>query len=248
MIVPISIGRLRSVKLTGQTAIVTGAGKGLGAAIARVLADEGVRLALCGRRLAPLETLVAELGPQHLALTCDVLDENQVEHTVGRVAEEFGQLDILVNNAGVAGWIPFEETTTEYFDTVIATNLRGSFLFCRHAWRHLKASKGQILNVSSIAGSNGYGKMTAYCASKWGLNGFSEALSVEGSAHGIRVMTLGPGAVDTDIWGDAATSEERERMMTPDQVAGLAVWLLTSPRNIQVKKTIIENFESPFEG
>ncbi len=235
------------MKFEGQVALVTGAGSGLGAAIARALAAEGALVVLCGRRLGPLEDLAKSLGTKHLALTCDVTDESQIAMAVDRTIKAFGRLDVLVNNAGIGGWVPFQDTSTEFFDNVMATNLRGPFLCSRYAWPHLKASKGQILNISSIAGSSTFANMTAYCASKWGLNGLSETLSTEGREHGIRVMSLGPGSADTDIWGDVANTDERGRMMTPDQVASLALWLLESPRNVEVRKTIIENFASPFE-
>jgi NAD(P)-dependent dehydrogenase (short-subunit alcohol dehydrogenase family) len=234
------------MKFEGQVALITGAGVGLGASISRALASEGATLALCGRRIGPLQKLAGELGAQHLITTCDVTDERQIEAAVRSTIDKFGQLDILVNNAGIAAWIPFEETTTELFDSMLATNLRGAFLCTRYAWPHLKASKGQILNVSSIAGSNGFAGMSAYCASKWGLNGLSETLSIEGQPHGIRVLSMGPAAVGTDIWAENADEDTRSRMMTPEQVADLTLWLLTSPRNIQVKKTVIENFNNPF--
>lgn len=234
------------MKLEGRTALVTGAGKGIGDAIARALVSEGARLAVCGRNMEPLENLAAELGPGHIALHCDVTEESQISETVDKAVARFGALDILVNNAGIARWLSIEETTTEYFDLAIATNLRAPFLFSRRAWPALQASKGQILNVSSIAGFNAYARMSAYCASKWGLNGLTEVLEIEGQPHGIRVMALCPGSVDTDIWGSEATGDERARMMTPAQVADLALWLLASPRSVLVKSTIIENFRDPF--
>lgn len=235
------------MKLAGHVALVTGAGKGLGAAIARVLAHEGASLALCGRRIGPLEELAAELGPNHFALVCDVCDEAQIQNAVAQTVSRFGKLDVLVNNAGIADWVPFDRTTTEYFDEVISTNLRGPFLCSRHAWPHLKATKGQILNVSSIAGSQPFEDMAAYCSSKFALNGLSGVLSLEGLAHGIRVLNLSPGSVNTDIWGSLADEGQKGRMMTSEQVADLARWLLTSPRNVQVRHTLIENFKSPFD-
>lgn len=234
------------MKLKDQVVLITGGGVGLGAAMARAFAAEGARLALCGRRMEPLEALAKDLGPEHLALHCDVTDETQIAETFSRCVSKFGRLDILVNNAGIGDWITFEETTTEYFDAVLATNLRGPFLCTRYAWPHLKASKGQVLNISSIAGTNAYKEMTAYCSSKWGLNGLTETLILEGESLGIRVMSLGPGSVDTDIWGDHATAANRERMMKSEQVAELALWMLASPRNVLVKKTVIENFTDPF--
>lgn len=234
------------MKFKNQVALVTGGGVGLGLAFARGLAAEGASVALCGRRIEVLEEKAAKIGPEHLALKCDVTKEADIEAAIAATVARYGRLDVLVNNAGIGDWIPFEETTTEFFDAVIATNLRGPFLCSRYAWPHLKKTKGQILNVSSIAGDNAYAEMTAYCSSKWGLNGLTQVLTLEGAGVGIRAMSLGPGAIDTDIWGENATREQRSRMMTIDQVADLGIWMLASPRNVHVKTAVIENFLSAF--
>ncbi|MBI1332111.1 MAG: SDR family NAD(P)-dependent oxidoreductase [Armatimonadetes bacterium] len=237
---------MAKMKFENQVALVTGGGAGLGLAFARGLVAEGASVVLCGRRMDVLESAAAQLGPEHLALRCDVTQETDIASVVASTIAHYGKLDILVNNAGIGDWIPFEETSTEYFDAVIATNLRGPFLCSRHAWPHLKESKGQILNISSIAGDNAYTDMSAYCSSKWGLNGLTQVLALEGAPFGIRAMSVGPGAADTDIWGDHATPEQRGRMMTIDQVADLGLWMLASPRNVHVKTVIIENFVSAF--
>lgn len=237
------------MKLEGQVAIVTGAGKGLGAAFAKALAAEGASIVCSGRKLEPLQALATELGHNHMAITCDVTDEVQIQTLVAKTIERYGKLDILVNNAGVAveTRIPFDQMSTEAYDQLMDTNLRGAFLCSRYAWPHLKASQGQILNVSSISGSKPFEGFAAYCASKFGLNGLSEVLSLEGRPFGIRVLNVCPGSVDTDIWVDMDVQEPRKKMMKPDQVAELARWMLTSPRNIEVRQAIIENFQSPFE-
>lgn len=234
------------MELEGQVALITGAGQGLGAAIAEVLAAAGAQTVLCGRRRERLEAVAEKLQPTPLDLTCDVTDEAQIKAVIERTVSRFGRLDILVNNAGIGDWIALEETETKFFDDVIATNLRGPFLFSKHAWPHLKASKGQILNISSIAGTQSFNRMSAYCASKHGLNGLSGVLAIEGEPYGIRVLSLCPGSVDTDIWKSEASEQERSRMMTPEQLAAFAQFLLTSPRNVLVKQIVVENFLSPF--
>ncbi|MGH2521260.1 MAG: SDR family NAD(P)-dependent oxidoreductase, partial [Anaerolineales bacterium] len=225
-------------QLDGQTAIITGAGSGLGAAIARALAAEGARCALAGRRPEPLQMVVAEIhaaGGAARAIPCDVRDEAQIENLVAQTAAEFGGVDILVNNAGAFHVAPITETSTALWDETIGVNLRSAFLLCRAVWPHMQdQGKGQIVNVSSVAGIPGhaYAGEAAYCASKFGLNGLTEVLALEGKPHNIRVYALCPGAVETPLWEGRAPLEVRQRMMRPAPVAELVRWLLAAPRNL----------------
>ncbi|MBI5706513.1 MAG: SDR family oxidoreductase [Armatimonadetes bacterium] len=234
------------LRLDGQVALVTGGGTGIGAAIAFVLAEEGVKIVLCGRRAEPLAEVADRLITDSLCLVCDVREASQVERTVARVVQQFGRLDILVNNAGIFQSVPFEETSTEQWDAIHDTNLRGAFLFSKAAWPHLKESKGQIVQVSSIAGSQGFSGCSAYCASKHGLNGLSEVLTIEGKPHGIRVLSVCPGSVDTPLWQALETDDVLERMMRVEDIAELCRYLVCSPRNIEHGKHIITNYQSPW--
>jgi 3-oxoacyl-[acyl-carrier protein] reductase len=129
----------------------------------------------------------------------------------------------------------------------VDTNLTGSFLVTKAAWPHLVESKGQVLNVASIAGKQGFVGASAYCASKFGLMGFTEVLKKEGADAGIRVLALCPGAIDTDIWEPKwASSEVRARMMTPDQIGGLAAQMLSTPRNIELGPWVVLNSANPW--
>lgn len=233
-------------KLEGLVALITGGGTGIGASIAKALTAEGARIALCGRREEPLSTVARQLGSDPLCLTCDVRREEQVNAAVEQAVSRFGRLDILVNNAGVFGIVPFEEMASEYWDEVLDTNLKGAFLFAKAAWPHLKQSKGQIVQVSSIAGSQGFTGCSAYCASKHGLNGLSEVLTIEGKPHGIRVLSVCPGSVDTPLWQRLEPAEVLEKMMRPEDIADLVRWMVCSPRNVEFGKFTVTNFNSPW--
>lgn len=228
--------------------MITGGGSGIGAAIAQALANRGMRVALCGRTVEKLGAVAAELRTESLCLQCDVRVEADIAAAVAAVDETWGQLDVLVNNAGVFDMKPLEETDTEYWDAVLETNLRGTFLFCRTAWPLLKAAKGQVVQISSVAGTRGFANGAAYCASKFGMNGLSEVLRIEGKPHGIRVITICPGSVETPLWEPHSSTDERSRMIKPETIAELAAGLLASPRGVDYDPVTLTNFQSPFEG
>jgi 3-oxoacyl-[acyl-carrier protein] reductase len=236
--------------LAGKTAIITGAGSGLGAALARALASEGARCVLAGRRLGPLQAVGAEIqstgGVAH-SFAADVGDEAQIEALVREAAEVFGGIDILVNNAGVFKTAPLMETSTALWDETMAVNLRGVFLLCRTCWPHLMKRGGQIVNVSSVAGVQGYADEAAYCASKFGLNGLTKVLALEGKALNIRAFAVCPGAVDTPMWKGEAPPGVMARMMKPEAIAELVRWMLTSPRSLDFGPVVVRNFHDPWE-
>jgi 3-oxoacyl-[acyl-carrier protein] reductase len=179
----------------------------------------------------------------------DVRDEAQIEGLVAQTVAEFGGVDILVNNAGVFHEAPLAETTTGLWDETIAVNLRGAFLLCRAVWPHLQTrGGGQIVNLSSVSGVQGYADEAAYCASKYGLNGLTAALALEGKPHNIRVFAVCPGAVDTPIWGDTAAPEVMRRMMRAEQIAELVRWLVAAPRNLDFGPIVVRNSTDPWEG
>ncbi|MBS1708295.1 MAG: SDR family oxidoreductase [Armatimonadetes bacterium] len=235
--------------LSGQVALVTGGGQGIGLAMAKALAARGARVAVTGRRMATLGPAAAGLGTSGTAVQMDVRDDDAVRQAVAQVVEWGGRLDILVNNAGIGVLeTPILETTPEVFRDVMETNLTGSFVVTQAAWPHLVASRGQILNVSSIAGTMGYAGASAYCSSKWAMNGLTLVLKEEGKVHGIRAFALCPGAIDTDIWTDTwADKDVREKMISPGQLADLAMSMLEAPRNIELPNPwIVTNAVSPW--
>jgi 3-oxoacyl-[acyl-carrier protein] reductase len=213
----------------GKTAIVTGGTKGIGRAIAEALAAEGLNVCVGARSLDEVQQTVRELegtGAKASGAACDVRVYEEVEALVAHAVEEFGGVDVLVNNAGVGLSKPVEETSPEEFRAVLETNLFGVFYACRAAIPEMKKrGGGYIVNISSLAGANPHPKMAAYNASKFALNGFSEALMQEVRHDRIKVSYVMPGSVNTEF-GGGTVSEERAWQLQPEDVARVVVDLL----------------------
>ena len=235
-----------------QVAIVTGAGSGLGAAIARALAAGGAHCVLAGRRPAALAEVaygIAAEGGQATVVPADVAEPAQVEHLAAEALAVASRIDILVNAAGSFRLAPFEETTLELFDATLAVNLRGAFLCCRAVWSHMRrAGGGQIVNLSSVAAVRAFEGNAAYAPSKAGLNGLSGVLALEGKPHNIRVLTVCPAATDTAAWEGQAPAAVRGRMMPPAAVANQVAWLLAAPRSLAFEPITILNFQDPWRA
>jgi NAD(P)-dependent dehydrogenase (short-subunit alcohol dehydrogenase family) len=196
-------------KLRGTAAIITGATSGIGRETALEFARAGVRVTVAGRRKERLAELVAEIeakGGEALAVATDVAEPKQVERLVGKAVKHFGQVDTLVNNAGVGIAARFDELAIEDFRRVMEINFWGAVYACKAAVPVMKKQKsgGVIINVSSILGKRGVPFETAYCASKFALAGFSEALRTEVMADKIDVTTIFPGAIETEIFEASA--------------------------------------------
>jgi NAD(P)-dependent dehydrogenase (short-subunit alcohol dehydrogenase family) len=236
----------------GQSAIVTGAGSGLGAAIAGALAAAGAHCVLAGRRPAALSEVahrIALAGGRATALPTDVTQEAQVERLAAGALAVAGRIDILVNAAGTFRLAPFEETSLDLFDATLAVNLRGAFLCCRAVWPHMRrAGGGQIVNLSSIAALRAFEGNTAYAPSKAGLNGLSGVMALEGRPYNIRVLTICPAATDTPVWQGQAPEAVRAQMMRPEAVADQVVWLLATPRSLAFEPLVIGNYQDPWRA
>lgn len=231
--------------LENRVVWITGAGKGIGAALAWRLAAMGVRLFLTGRTSHALEAVAAELHttyPSSAVVTaeCDVASWPSVERAHAFVAEKIGAVDVLVNNAGVGVFVPLLEMRHEDFERTLNTNLRG-------AWHCIKAvlpamvarTSGVIVNINSIAAMTTFTGGTAYAASKAGLLALSRSLRQEVRAAGVKVIDVLPGATETDIWEASARREFRARMMQPDDVAEAVVAaLLLHPRVMPEELTL----------
>jgi NAD(P)-dependent dehydrogenase (short-subunit alcohol dehydrogenase family) len=213
----------------GKTAIVTGGTKGIGRAIAEALAAEGLNVCVGARSLEEVQQTVRELegtGAKASGAACDVRVYEEVEALVAHALEEFGGVDVLVNNAGIGLFKPVEETTPEEFRAVLETNLFGVFYACRAVIPEMKKrGGGYIVNISSLAGANPHPRMAAYNASKFALNGFSEALMQEVRHDRIKVSYVMPGSVNTEF-GGGTVSEERAWQLQPEDVARVVVDLL----------------------
>ena len=190
--------------LSGKAAVVTGGSRGIGFAIARALVDNGAHVVITGRTEARLEEATLELqaaareGGTATGMRTDVRNYQEVEQLMTRVARQHGGLDILINNAGIGLFRAVGEMTPEEWHSVLDTNLTGVFYCCHTALPHLRArGGGWIINISSLAGKNPFAEGAAYCASKSGLNGFSEALMQEVRYDNIRVSYVMPGSVAT---------------------------------------------------
>ena len=216
--------------LTGKTAIVTGGSKGIGRAIAEALVREGVNVCISARSRSEIDKTVVELCAlkqgQATGIVCDVRVPAQIKALFELTVLELGGLDILVNNAGIGLFAPVETMSPDDFRAVLETNLFGVFYCCHEAIPLMKERKGgYIINISSLAGTNAHPEMAAYNASKFGLNGFSEALMQEVRHDGIKVSYIMPGSVNTEF-GDEAPDESKSWQLTPADIARVVIDLL----------------------
>lgn len=190
--------------LAGKIALVTGASSGFGVHFAKVLAEQGVRVALAARRIEALEALKAEIeaaGGSAFAVRIDVSDEDSIVAGIARVEAEFGGIDILINNSGISTEAPSLDSSADEWDRVMDTNLRGSFLVAREVGRAMRAAgrSGSIVNIASITGQRPVNGLAAYAVSKAGLTHLTKLLGSELARYNIRVNALAPGYFPTDI-------------------------------------------------
>ena len=233
--------------LDGKVAVVTGGNRGIGRGIVEALAAEGATVALTARRAADAERAADEVGGRTLGLACDVRDHAQVQRLFREVRERAGGVDILINNAGIGLFAPVAETSPEDWRAVIETNLNGVFYCCREAIPLMRQrGGGYIFNISSLAGKNPFPNGAAYNASKFGLNGFSEALMMEVRYDGIRVSYLMPGSVATEF-GRGARDKEDWALM-PADVAEVVLDLLRSPARALYSRVEMRPSRPPRKG
>jgi 3-oxoacyl-[acyl-carrier protein] reductase len=209
---------------TGSTAFLTGATQGIGRATAFALGRAGYRVGVCARTAAKVEAVAAELraeGIEATGVAADVADPEQVRRAVAQVVDQVGEIGVLINNAGILIARPFGELTLEDWDRTMATNLRGLYLVTREVLPGMRRRReGTIVNVASLAGRNGFAGGTAYTASKHAVLGFARSLMLEVRKDGVRVVTVCPGSVDTDMLVDQPMlTPNRERILRPEDVA-----------------------------
>jgi NAD(P)-dependent dehydrogenase (short-subunit alcohol dehydrogenase family) len=230
---------LRSAtKLKGRVALITGATRGIGLAIARALAVEGCDLILTGRDKSALTRIGRELGSRRIRIVvhaCDVRDPNSVNALFQAVRRQFKRIDILINNAGIAHKsLPLERLPYPVWKDVIETNLDGMFLITQGALALIKRG-GTIVNNLSIAANRVFAGSAAYNASKHGALGLTNTLREELRPKGIRVIGLLPGATDTDIWNTLWPEAPRSKMMSPATVAQAVLGAILLPANATVE-------------
>jgi NAD(P)-dependent dehydrogenase (short-subunit alcohol dehydrogenase family) len=223
--------------LAGKCAIVTGASRGIGLAIARALAREGVRLGLLSRTKPALGTEF---------VVCELADPEQVTVATRQLVERLGPVDALINNAGTFLEKPVVETPLADWERIQRVNLTAPFLITREVLPQMIARRqGTIINIASTASVQGYVRQSAYCASKHGLLGFARSLALEVKPHNIRVHTLCPGGVDTELIKGTFLGErlKGQPMINPEDIAEMVVFLLRQPGNIDLPEIIIRRFD-----
>lgn len=231
-------------RLAGSHALITGAGSGIGAAIAMALAASGAKVSLLGRNPTALQAVCTAIG-SGLAVVADVTAEDELGRAIDQATLANGPLDILVNNAGAVTSAPFTKTTSKSWHDTLAVNLTGAFYGCRHVLEAMMARRnGRIINIASTAGLKGYPYVAAYCVAKHGLVGLTRALALEAAGHGVTVNAVCPGYTDTPLVGRSAeriaaktgrrASDVKatlaevsplKRLIEPKEVADTVIWL-----------------------
>ena len=222
------------MRLEGKTAVITGASRGIGAALARMLHERGVKLGLASRSGDDLglEGVVAQ--------ACDVRDLDALVGLCAATAEAFGGIDIVVPNAGVGAYGPFMDLSREHLDEMLDVNLKGTVYAIRAALPHMLGREGDVLTLASEAGRRGFPGEAVYCASKFGQVGLTRALDGELREHGIRCTNVCPGGVATDFAlddGRGRTEDVLPGMMTAEDVAEVCVFVLERPRHMRILET-----------
>ncbi len=231
---------------TNRVAVITGASSGIGEAIARVLATEGYRVALLARRLDRISSLADELQNGAIAIQADVTDRDSIVAAANQVQQELGGADVVINNAGVMLTAPFTSDKRAEHRQMVETNLLGAMTVTEVFLDQLRAKGGDVVNISSVAGRVAPAGFAAYSATKWGMNGWSEALRVELQPH-IRVMVVEPGAVATEL-SDHITHDESKQAareyrdnvaMPPQDIAEVVAFALSRPNRITLNEILV---------
>ena len=234
--------------LSGHVAIVTGAGRGIGAAIARKLAKLGATAVLCGRTQSSLDSTaqsILDAGGKTEVIPCDVTILHQLEYAATRVDSTFGRCDILVNNAGVAGFNDaLHNLPPDDWDRILNTNLRGVYFAIKaFAPLMIRNYSGHIINISSLAGKNALPNGAAYAASKWGLNGLTYSVAEELRVHNIRVSVVCPGSTETELTPHAG--KDPKKMLQPDDIAHAVAMLATQAPQSFVSEILLRPTQKP---
>jgi NADP-dependent 3-hydroxy acid dehydrogenase YdfG len=236
--------------LGGQAAVVTGASSGLGRATAVALGRAGARVALLARTVSDLEEAADELdadGRAGLPVACDLADVEDLGQAVQRIRDELGPVRVLINAAGTDAPASVSELSVEAWDRVVAVNLRAVFVLSKLVLPDMiEAGQGTIVNVASVAGRRGWANASAYCASKFALTGFTQALGAEVRRHGVRACVVYPGAMATH-WGAWSAEDRRSESeaaspraaLPPERVAEFIAWIATAPPELVLDEAIV---------
>lgn len=240
------------LNVNNRTALVTGGGSGIGKEVGIALAEAGARVVICGRRASKIEDVAAQItssGGEALAVQADVSDDSQVDKLIQAANQAFGPIHFLINNAGIEGGSEIASHSIEEWDRLMAINLRGPFLLCRAVLPQMQQQKsGHIINISSECGLKYYKGDGAYGVSKHALNALSEFIQRENQDFNIRVDTICPGWVVTEMT-DQIPNLEHEKCLYPQDIADLVLWLLSRRENIKIGTPIlIQTMKNPWQN
>ncbi len=224
-----------------EVALVTGAGRGIGREIAISLSREGFFVVICSRTSEQIKDVGREIagnGGEAVAVCCDVGIEDQVVKFIDEASKITGRIDMLINNAGIAHTEPVTKIESSKWEETIRVNLTGTFLMTKYALEHMRDG-GHIFNIISNAGKTGFPNWSAYCASKFGVLGFTNSIREELRDRNIKVTAVLPGPTDTPLWEGIEGEWDRERMMKPDVVADIIISIYKQPKNVLTEEVFI---------
>ncbi len=234
---------LQTNSLKGKVAVVTGASKGIGKAIAGALADAGAKVVLAARTPKTVEQAasnIRETGADAIAVPTDVTDVDAVQNLIQRTLDTYQNLDILINNAGSGKFGTVADFDPSDWDNVINSNLKGVYLCAKYALPHLLAQGGgQIINVLSIAAKVAFPASSAYCAAKAGALAFTKVLAAEVRDKNIRVTAVLPGSVETPFWDDIPQHPDFEKMLKPEHVANAVLSVCQQPTGMVTEEIVV---------
>jgi len=233
--------------IEGRVAVITGAGRGIGRAIALDLAQRGAKVALAARGVAGLEETARMIGKGASVISTDVRKRDEVHRLFEQVSSSLGPIDILVNAAGVGIFGLVADFSDGDYDAILDTNLRGIFFTCRDVLPSMiSRGQGDIVNIASIAGKVGTAKRAVYCASKFGVIGFSQALAEEVREHGIRVSVVCPGSTDSSFSQDPnREGKTRSKMLSPADVAHAVRMIVMQEPNSFISEIVLRPTRKP---
>lgn len=228
------------MKLKNKIALVTGAGRGIGKAIALTMANEGASVILTARTLTELEGVrqtIEERGGKARSIVADLTKDPEIKMIFSQISAEFGRLDILINNAGNGHFAPVRLLAAKDFDAMWNLNMRALFLCTQNAIPMMEKQKsGTIVNISSLAGKNAFVNGAGYAATKWALMGFAKCLMLEEREYNIRVITVCPGSVDTSFNPLEEKRGNSDKILRPQDVADSVLTAITLPENAMMSE------------
>jgi len=233
--------------LAGKVALVTGASRGIGLAIAKTLASMGAKISICARDSGKLVFEAAELerhGVKVLPIPADVTRPADITALVQKTEQALGPIEILVNNAGIGVFGPIQDASEKDWDSVLDTNLKSVFLLSRAvAPGMISRRSGHIVNIASLAGKNAFAGGSIYCASKWGLLGLTQCMAEDLRPFGIRVSAVCPGSVNTDF--SPPSSKDPQKMLQPDDVAHAVAAIVTQAPQSFISEVLLRPTQKP---